>query len=731
MNLNDLPDMSDALRQVQMYEAKKKGDGNLANNAVPYDKVTKADIITGALGRDEKGGKAKPKGHDCAKLVKYAPDGGVKEEFETIPEQHTLLEDGTVTHYDITDGEWIYENVPVEELEIVISEKHEHFVNYDKNAEVLGEDAKYDRNRKRAAERAAARNAARAAGKTGVVPGVGYVSPRPERETYVDSAGVTRHKSGAKMPKKEEVEQYVDFLVDEGYDCSELTWEEITEEYETLDEGLRSAVKRLLGKKDAPAEKKPESRGEQLRKKYNVGPERSDTSAKRQILDRTRAKAERDKKEFGGSRYSKSVSDKSAAAHDRYLRAGYSKYGADDRRGSGNKARKRAAALKGEAFAFSDAEWEELAMLGEEIDAMTDEQLIDFMEEIILEVAEDDQDLIEICEALEEVEVISERMDPKEIQRRRDQAKDRLATGAAMKKAAASSSDSAGPSRLERMKSAAKSAAKRVGSAAKAGAKMAGRAANKAGKAAVTAAGKAAGTYQGEKEAARIKAKRASMEKTPPKKKETSSDDDGTGGKLDALLKSTRGTSSSSDSGSKSGGGGESSSSSDSSGPGILKSKSSESGSTRKAVGGALKSAAKLVGRGIKKAVGKTARAVSSGSDKLAKRLGEDYEHIAHLYESGLFTMQEIENVIEERYKGKHGQSDKEYADSRSQGGKMVSGDSKQSGAEYTHGRRVKAANPGMQPDVGGKTKPKSQGKMDRGTRADLEYRKANLKAGK
>ena len=59
----------------------------------------------------------------------------------------------------------------------------------------------YDRNRKRAAQRAAARNAARDAGKTGAVPGVGYVSPRRERETYVDSAGTTRHKSGAKMPK--------------------------------------------------------------------------------------------------------------------------------------------------------------------------------------------------------------------------------------------------------------------------------------------------------------------------------------------------------------------------------------------------------------------------------------------------------------------------------------------------------------------------------------------------
>ena len=489
MNLRDLPDMSAAYKQVQ----EKKGDGNLANNAVPYNKVTKADIITGALGRDEKGGKAKPKGHDCAKLVKYAPDGGVKEEFETIPEQHTLLEDGTVTHYDITDGEWIYENVPVEELEIVISEKHEHFVNYDKNAEVLGEDAKYDRNRKRAAQRAADRNAARAAGKTGVVPGVGYVSPRRERETYVDSAGVTRHKSGA----------------------------------------------------------------------------------------------------------------------------------------------------KNEAFAFSDAEWEELAMLGEEIDVMTDEQLIDFMEEIILEVAEDDQDLLEICEALEEVEVISERVDPKETQRRRDQAKDRLATGAALKKAAEKSS---GPSRLERMKSAAKSAAKKVGGAVKAGAKLAGKAANKAGKAAVSTAGKVAGKYQGEKEAARIKAKRASMEKTPPKKKETSSDDDGTDGKLDALLKSTRGTSSSSDSGSSAGGGGASSSSSGSS-------SSSSSGSTRKAVGGALRAVGSLVKRGIKKAVGKTARAVSTGSNKLAKRLGEDYEQIAHLYESGLFSIQEIENVIEEGYK--------------------------------------------------------------------------------
>jgi len=40
----------------QLSEA-KKGDGNLANNAKPYDKITRGDVIAGRLGKDEKGGK--------------------------------------------------------------------------------------------------------------------------------------------------------------------------------------------------------------------------------------------------------------------------------------------------------------------------------------------------------------------------------------------------------------------------------------------------------------------------------------------------------------------------------------------------------------------------------------------------------------------------------------------------------------------------------------------------
>ena len=90
--------------------------------------------------------------------------------------------------------------------------------------ETLDEDAAYDRNRKRAAQRAAARNAARDAGQTGAVPGVGYVTPRRESETYRDSTGTERHKSGAKMPKKEDQKESFDlfdtileYLVAEGY----------------------------------------------------------------------------------------------------------------------------------------------------------------------------------------------------------------------------------------------------------------------------------------------------------------------------------------------------------------------------------------------------------------------------------------------------------------------------------------------------------------------------------
>ena len=61
-----------------MYEAKKKNDGNLANNAKPYDKITRGDVIAGRLGKDEKGGKvkeAKEEKFDALKHVKNPTKG--------------------------------------------------------------------------------------------------------------------------------------------------------------------------------------------------------------------------------------------------------------------------------------------------------------------------------------------------------------------------------------------------------------------------------------------------------------------------------------------------------------------------------------------------------------------------------------------------------------------------------------------------------------------------------
>ena len=87
------------------------------------------------------------------------------------------------------------------------------------------------------------------------------------------------------------------------------------------------------------------------------------------------------------------------------------------------------------------------------------------------------------------------------------------------------------------------------------------------------------------------------------------------------------------------------------------------------------------------------------------------------------FKKEDVEQV-DELYKGKHGQSEKEYQDGRSDGGKMVSGDSKRSGAAYSS-RAVKNTGPNT---AGGSKKPQGQGRMTSGARADLQYRKANLK---
>jgi hypothetical protein len=48
-----------AIKKAIGKKVKEGNDGNLANNAKPYDKVTKGDVVAGRLGKDEMGGKKK------------------------------------------------------------------------------------------------------------------------------------------------------------------------------------------------------------------------------------------------------------------------------------------------------------------------------------------------------------------------------------------------------------------------------------------------------------------------------------------------------------------------------------------------------------------------------------------------------------------------------------------------------------------------------------------------
>ncbi len=77
--------------------------------------------------------------------------------------------------------------------------------------------------------------------------------------------------------------------------------------------------------------------------------------------------------------------------------------------------------------------------------------------------------------------------------------------------------------------------------------------------------------------------------------------------------------------------------------------------------------------------------------------------------------LESIEGDIMEIYQGKHGQSEKEYQDGRSMAGKMISGDSKGSGANYSY----KAKNTGTNP-AGGSQRPQGQARMNNKDRAYL-----------
>ena len=74
------------------------------------------------------------KGHDCATSVEHKEYGV----GDCIKEMHTLDSAGNVTHYDVMFEHGMEKNVFVGDLNVLVSEMHEHVINTDKNKEVLG-----------------------------------------------------------------------------------------------------------------------------------------------------------------------------------------------------------------------------------------------------------------------------------------------------------------------------------------------------------------------------------------------------------------------------------------------------------------------------------------------------------------------------------------------------------------------------------------------------------------
>ena len=111
------------------------------------------------------------------------------------------------------------------------------------------------------------------------------------------------------------------------------------------------------------------------------------------------------------------------------------------------------------------------------------------------------------------------------------------------------------------------------------------------------------------------------------------------------------------------------------------------------------------------------------GCDDKKDKKEEFVDSVKKMIEEGQDLSGYTWDELYELYKGKHGQSEKEYQDGRSRAGKQISGDSKYSGAEYSHRsyRGVgKPAKPGE--------RQKDQGKMTDADRNELAIRKNQLK---
>jgi hypothetical protein len=194
---------------IEFVNEAKKGDGNLANNYPPYDKVTRGDVIAGALGQDQKGGKKKK-------------NKVTKEELqldETRRDPRGRPASGPMSVYggtgkDAGPGGW--GNPKIDAMDAA-----QRRVKATKPAKMgMAADALFTKYsaRQRGMEHGSQEGPGAKSPKRGGRPGRG--------------ANTDRGKGNAAARRmKEELEAWVNELIAEGYDLSDYTWDEVAEIY--------------------------------------------------------------------------------------------------------------------------------------------------------------------------------------------------------------------------------------------------------------------------------------------------------------------------------------------------------------------------------------------------------------------------------------------------------------------------------------------------------------------
>ena len=120
-NLNEA-DIADILARLEKKRIRQGGNPDESPLGKKTGRAMKAQQDKGRKKAGMSEGYGKKKKHNCASKVKH-------EEFgigNCIKGMHTIDENNMVTHYDVEFAEYIVENCPVEELEILVSEMHVH-----------------------------------------------------------------------------------------------------------------------------------------------------------------------------------------------------------------------------------------------------------------------------------------------------------------------------------------------------------------------------------------------------------------------------------------------------------------------------------------------------------------------------------------------------------------------------------------------------------------------------